>query len=439
MRTNIITHLIALLLPLCLSAQQTDTTKKWSLNECIENALKQNIDVRKSILTNMTNNINTNQAKKNILPTVSGSIRQNFSWQNETDASGFTGSNNSSYSVNSNILLYNGSRLNTLIKQAKIDMQKGLYDSESIKESISLSILNAYLQILYTEEQVNNAEKQIEATSEQLNLAEERYNLSIISRADLMQVKSQLASEELNLANKQSQYTIAKVTLMQLMELPVDNNFDIVHPEFGESLNSNLAPDANNIFAIALGIKPQVKSAEYQKQSAALNEKIAKAGFLPTISADAGIGTGYSSSTDQDYFRQLNDQISPSAGLTVSIPIFQKNQIKTNVSLAKINLQNAELSQTNTLNQLRKEIEQACVDVVSAQVEYEASKKQIEATKESYLLAEEKYKNGLLNAVDYLFEKTNMIVAESNYLQSKYNLIFSYKILNFYTGTPINL
>ncbi len=443
MKTKAIIILLILTLPFFLNAQQTETIQTWSLNDCIEYALTQNVQVRKSILTNITNELNANQAVNNKLPSVNSSIRQNFSWANTTDSetntSSFSGNNSTSYSVSSSVVLYNGSKLNTLINQAELDMQSGIYDSETIKESISLSILNAYLQVLFNEEQVKNAEKQIEATTEQLNLAEERLTLGIISRSDYLQVKSQLASEKLNLAKVQSQYSIAKITLMQLMELPINDNFAISHPELGESINANISPNAAEVYATALGIKPEVKSAEYQKEIAALNEKIAKAGFLPTVSADAGIGTGYSYFINTGYFGQLQDQISPSLGLSVSIPIFQKKQVKTNISLAKINYQNMELLEIDTKNQLRKEIEQACVDVVSTQIEYEASQEQLDATEESYLLAEEKYKNGLINSVDFIFEKTNMILAESEYLQSKYNLIFSYKILDFYTGNPIKL
>lgn len=443
MKTKTIIILLILILPLFLNAQQTKIKQTWSLNDCIEYALTQNIQVRKSILTNSTNELNTFQAVNNKLPSISGSIQQNFSWANttnsETSTSSFSGNNSSNYSVNSSVVLYNGSRLKILIKQAKLDMQSGIYDSETIKESISLSILNAYLQVLFNEEQVKNTEKQIEATTEQLNLAEERLTLSIISRSDYLQVKSQLASEKLSLAKAQSQYSITRISLMQLMELPISDNFAISHPEAGKSINTNLSPNATNVYAIALGIKPEVKSAEYQKEIAVLNEKIAKAEFLPTVSANAGIGTAYSNYNSTGYLGQLQDQISPSLGLSVSIPIFQKKQVKTNISLAKINYQNKELLEIDTKNQLRKEIEQACVDVVSAQIEYEASQEQLDATEESYLLAEEKYKNGLINSVDFLFEKTNMIVAESEYLQTKYNLIFSYKILDFYTGNPIKL
>jgi outer membrane protein len=318
-------------------------------------------------------------------------------------------------------------------------MQSGNYDSETIKESVTISILNAYLQVLFTAEQVKNAESKIESTVEQVNLARERLNLGIISQSDYLQVKSQLASEKLSLANANSQFAIARVNLMQLMELPVNDDFTIENPDLSESVNQNVLPVATDVYAIALEIKPQIKSAEYSKESAAINEKIAMAGYYPTLSAEAGIGTGYSNLSESGYFSQLNDQISPSVGLSLSIPIFQKKQVKTNISLAKINYRNAELQEIDTKNQLRKEIEQVCVDVVSAQIEYEASLEQYNSMLESYNLAEEKFKNGLINSVDFLYERTNYIVAESELLQSKFNLIFNYKILDFYTGNPITL
>lgn len=443
MTLKTIIFLIALHLSLLIQAQQTGTPEIWSLNDCISYALDQNVDVRKSILTNTTNQLNANQAANNRLPSVSGSVRQNFSWAKSTESntqnSTYNADNSTSYSLNSSIVLYNGSKLKNMIQQAELDMQSGIYDSEAIKESISLSILNNYLQVLFTEEQVTNAEKQIEATTEQLNLAQERLAVSIISRSDFLQVKSQLASEKLSLASARSQYAMAKVSLMQLMELPVKENFAIIHPKIDESINANLVPKSADIYAQALDIKPEVKSASYQKNSAALNEKIAKAGYIPTLSADAGIGTGYSKKLSTDYANQVRDQISPSVGLSLAIPIFQKRQVKTNVSLAKISYQTSELKEIETKNKLRKEIEQACLDVVSVQSEFEASKEQFEASTESYVLAEEKYKNGLINSVDFLFEKTNQIVAESTYLQTKYNLIFNYKILDFYMGNPINL
>lgn len=442
MKTKILIFL-TIIAPLFLRAQD-EAGKSWSLADCINYALTQNIQVRQSNLTIKTGEVNSEQAKAQLLPSVSASARQNFSWSNQEDlatgSSDFTGSNSSSLSVSSNVTLYNGSKLTNRIKQAGLELESSLYNSETIKESVQLNILNAFLQVLFADEQAKNARKQLESTTGQLNLAEERLNLSIISKSDYLQVKSQLASEKLSLANAESQLAIAKVSLMQMMELPVDNNFTIVNPGLDELANLNLSPNAADIYKIALEIKPQVKNAEAKKASAALDEKIARAGYLPTVSADAGLSTGYSNlNASSGYFSQLGNQVSPSIGVGISIPIFQKKQVKTSVSLAKIGIESAELDETNTKNQLRKEIEQACVDVVSAQTEFDASFEQYQSTLESYLLAEEKFKQGLINSVDFLFEKTNLIVAESQNLQSRYNLIFSYKILDFYSGVPISL
>src|ERR1035437_2046285 len=419
-------------------AEQDST---WTLQKCISYALTRNIQVRKSELTNPQNLVNAGEAKAQRFPSANASVSQNFYWtkSSATGEPGLTGSNGSNYSINTGVTVFNASKITTLIKQAELNIEGGKYSLETTKESISLSILDAYLQILYAEEQVHNSERQIESTTSELNLAEERLALQAIAQSDFAQVKSQLASEKLTLANSQSQLVIAKVTLEQLMELPVSDNFNIVHPDLTESLNQNRVPDVKSVYETALAIKPQIKNAAINKEIAFLDEKVAKAGLFPELSASAGISSGFSSLNNGSYFGQLNNGIYPSAGFMLSIPIYQKKQVKTSIALAKIGYQNAELSEFDTKNTLRKSIEQACVDVRSAQIKYEASKENYSATLEAEVLSDEKFKQGVINSVDYLVSKTNLIVAESDLLQSKYNLIVSYKILDFYMGISLSL
>ena len=413
----------------------------WTLEKCIEHAFSQNIQIRKSEISNQRFGVYAEEAKAQRLPSVNASANQNFNWsKSSTTGSGsLSGNNGSNFSVNSGVTIYNASRISNQIKQADLELQGGQYTLETTKESISLSILNAYLQVLYAEEQVKNSQKQIESTTGQLNLAGERLALQGISVSDYAQVKSQLASEKLTLANSESQLSIAKITLMQLMELPVRDNFNVSHPDLTKELNQSRIPDVKSVYATALSIKPQIKNASVNKEIAGLDEKIAKASFFPVLSASAGISSGYSSKATDVYFNQLNNGISPSAGFSLSIPIFQKMQAKTSVAVAKLGYTDAELNETDTKNQLRKSIEQACLDVTSAQIEYEASTENYKATQESSALSDEKFKQGIINSVDYLVTKTNLIVAESQLLQSKYNLIFSYKVLDFYMGIPISL
>jgi outer membrane protein len=415
--------------------------KVWTLQECIEYALNQNIQVRKSDLNNQSFQYYAAQAKAQRFPSVNAGITQSFSWSKDPTgvSSGYSGSNGTNYQVNSAVNLFNANRTNNQIRQANLDIAGGQYSLETTKESISLSILDAFLQVLYAEEQVKNSEKQMESTTSQLNLASERLALQVISQSDYAQVKSQLASEKLNLANAQSQLAIAKVNLEQYMELPVSDTFNIQHPNLEESMSEVKTPVVRTVFDTALAIKPQIKYAAVNKEIAALDEKIAKAGYYPSLSANAGISSNYSGITNSAYFNQLNNGILPSVSFSLSIPIFEKKQVKTNVAIAKIGYQNAELSELDTKNQLRKSIEQACQDVISARSKYEANQENFAATQEAAALSDEKFKQGIINSVDYLVSKTNLIVAESQLLQAKYNLIFSYKILDFYTGIPLSL
>ena len=417
--------------------------KSWTLEECINYALSKNVQIQKADLSNDQNQLYSDQAQANRLPSVNASVRESFSWYKGFDSAtgGYgNGSNSTNYTVNSSVALFNGEKLANKIKQAQLNLQSGHFYSESVKESVGLNILNAYLQVLYDVESVSNAEKQIVSTTEQLALAKERMDLGVISMSDYLQIKSELATEKSTLATAQSQLSIGKVTLMQLMELPVDPNFAVSSPNLDSLLVESGQPNAQEIYNLALGIKPQIKNAELTKESTMLNVKIAKADLLPSLSMDAGLSSGYSSvTTNSAYTAQLKDKINPSVGLSLSIPIFQKKQVKTNIAIANIAVSNAELDEINTKNQLRKDIEQACVDVVSAKGQYAASLEQKQSSQESYDVTTEKYKQGLLNSVDFLIQKTNLITSESKLLQSKFNVIFSYKVLDFYKGIPLAL
>jgi len=437
----LITALFLLTTGLSVQAQE----KTWTMQECISYALDKNIQVKKADLSINKNKLNADQAQANRLPSLGASVGQNFNWYKGFDSStgqygSSNGSNSTNYSLSSSVSLYNGQKLNNKIRQADLNLQAGQFYSETVKESLALSILNAYLQVIYAYESVSNAEKQIEATISQLALANERLELGGISRSDYLLIKSELATEKSTLADAQSQLSTDKVTLMQLMELPVDPNFKVSSPNLDSLLINGSQPDPQQIYNFALGIKPQIRNAELTKESARLDVRIAKADFLPSIYMNTGLSSSYSSiTTESGYASQLKNKINPAIGLSLSIPIFQKKQVKTNVSIATIAVSEAELDELNTKNQLRKEIEQACTNVVSAQFKYAASLEENQSTKESYDVSTEKFKQGLLNSVDYLFEKTKLITSESKLLQSKFNQIFSYKVLDFYKGIALTL
>jgi outer membrane protein len=417
--------------------------KVWSVDDCIQYALEKNIQVQKAKVNNDISQITLDYAKSAWYPSLSGSARENFDWSNQlnttTGSTVFKGTNGMNLSVNSGMTVFNGNKIHNSVKKAETDYEADRYNTDVIKESVSLNVLNAYLQVLYAEELVKNNEGQISSLEEQLNLADERLNLGVIANSDYLQVKSQLATEKQYLAIAQSQLAINKIALMQLMELTDTNDISIQRPNLDSLINQKRIPDPKEVYQVSLGIKPEVKNAELARKSSQISVDLARANFYPDLSLNAGISTLYSSSrTGSSFGYQIKDNMSPAIGVTASIPIFLNKQVRTNVAIARKNTNNAELDELNVKNQLRKAIEQACQDVVSSQIEYEASAEAYKAVKESYDVASEKYFQGLMNSVDFLIQKTSFISSESSFLQSKYRLIFSYKVLDFYSGQSLS-
>ncbi|MFN8256331.1 MAG: TolC family protein [Bacteroidales bacterium] len=413
----------------------------WTLPKCIDQAMQKNISIQEMSLSNETNQIQELQARAERFPSLNASVSQNFQWSRPVDLENNYGEyearNGTTFGINSSVVLYNGFRIKNSIKQAELSYKAGSYEVDALKESVSLQVLSAYLQVLYSEEQVKNTEKQIESTSQQLSLSEERLRLGSIAKSDYLQVKSELATENYTLASAQNQLAVNQVTLMQLMEIPVTPGFKIQRPDFDISKGYQYPVSSDSIYLLALGIKPQVKSSELNKQIAEIEISIAKAGYQPSLSLSAGINSSYQSGGANAYSNQLMNQMIPAVGINLSIPIYQNRQLKSSVARAKIGISDAGLQDLNTKNQLRKNIEQAAVDFNSAIIKYQASLDKFNSSTESYDVAQEKFKQGLLNSVDFLIQKTNLISAESELLQSKYNLVFSKKIIDFYAGIPL--
>lgn len=437
-RLIIVSALFVLLSPILKAQPQA-----YSLSDCISRALEYNLQVRQAGLTTEIKQINREQAIASRFPTLDASARQDFSWSDQVNSFGaydFKGYSGSSLSVNSGLVLFNGFRKENTIKQAALEYQGSVLDVEEMRQSISLQVLDNYLQVLYAGELVTNSKNQLLSTGSQLELAKERLDLRIISQADYLQVKAQEASEKLTLANAEKQLQLTRLNLMQLLELPVNDSFAIVTPDFSSAGKKALLADASGIYANALNFRPEVKSAALQKLIAGYDVEIAKSGFLPSLSMNAGIGTSFSSMAENLKFAsQLDHNLTPTIGLTLSVPIFQQKQVKSQVSIAKINAASAEISEQTTLNQLRKSIESSWVDVLSAEKEFDAGSEQYNATSASFDVATERFKQGVINSVDFLYEKTNLIIAESQLLQARYNLIFSYKVLEFYQGIALEL
>ena len=416
----------------------TAQAKQWSLTDCIGYALEQNIQVRKAGVSVSLGELNLKQSKDNMLPSLSASLSENLGWRQETNApdeTSWAGSSRTNASLSSGLTLFNGFQLKNQVRQAGLDLKSLQYSADQTMESISLNIMSAYLQVLYSEEQVTNAGNQAEATREELALAAERLSLGAIANSDYLQVKAQLASEESSLASAANSLKMAKLNLMQLMEYPVDEAFEIIRPDIDAIISTAPATDAASLYEEALRVKPQVKIASLNRENASIDLEIARGGFLPSLSLNAGMSTGFTGAAEMG--AQLKSGFSPSVGLSASIPIFRNNQTRASVTRAKYGITTAELDELNTRNQLRKEVEQAVLDAWSALINYQAALKRYDSSVENYNVSEEKFKLGAMNSVDFLIQKTNLTAAESNLLQAKYELVYSHKIIDFYRGVEL--
>jgi len=265
----------------------TAQAKQWSLTDCIGYALEQNIQVRKAGVSVSLGELNLKQSKDNMLPSLSASLSENLGWRQETNApdeTSWAGSSRTNASLSSGLTLFNGFQLKNQVRQAGLDLKSLQYSADQTMESISLNIMSAYLQVLYSEEQVTNAGNQAEATREELALAAERLSLGAIANSDYLQVKAQLASEESSLASAANSLKMAKLNLMQLMEYPVDEAFEIIRPDIDAIISTAPATDAASLYEEALRVKPQVKIASLNRENASIDLEIARGGFLPSLS-----------------------------------------------------------------------------------------------------------------------------------------------------------
>jgi outer membrane protein len=469
---------VVLILPQSLSFSQS---KKWTYKECLDFALEHNLTIKQSQLTNEITGYNLEKAKADRLPNLNFSGNQQFQFGGMIDPyTGLKTSNNNSssnYSLSTGVTISNGMQIANTIKMYQAQQKSNSYDIEKQKNDITLNILNAYLQVLLDKEQVMSAESQLQNSEALVDRARKLVNSGTKPINDLLQVQSQLATDKYTLAQDQNSLQLAKVSLMQFMELPVDSTFEITSPFIDDNLVlSSALKTSQLVYDTALQVLPEIKSSAIKIETSRYSYLIAKGAFFPQISLSGSIGTNYSSmvslmsnnpvsqtvevgylasnpaekvladetinqisTRSYPYMNQLKDNINKALGISISIPIFNRKQAKTNLSIANINLENAKLSLQSTKNQLRKEIEQNSADIIASRNKYLAAMEQVSMSKDSYKNAEAKFNLGMLSSTDLITQKVTLTQAELNYIQAKYENLFQSKISDFYQGREIVL
>jgi len=415
--------------------------KLWSLTDCINYAVNNNIIVKKTQLGQQTAAINLDQAKNNRLPAVSGNISANANHgsvinqitNNRVNQTTIT----NSMGVSASMPLYEGNKLNLQIERATLALeQNDLYVKEA-QNNITLSVLEAYLQALYQYENIAVAKNTALSSEEQLAQAQQKYENGAIAKIDLIEIETQHANNEYNVVLAKNQYENQVLTLKQLLELPPGTEFgiEIIQKE------DVSAPIANKeeVYRQALEQLPTTKIYEKQKELAQKDIQIAKSGFLPSLSLSGGINTGYSDRDTEKYMAQLKNNFGQTIGLSLNIPIFSRYQNKNNVALARLSESQADLDRKQAEKDLYTKIETAWHNATTRQAQEVASKKARDNAKLAYELAEKKHEFGNLTNTELLVSRNTYLNAEQTYLQNKYMVLLYQQLLNFYQGKEITI
>jgi outer membrane protein len=437
---------IALVLLLSFSALplRAQDTKAWTLRDCIEYALQNNIQIKTKEVSLETAEASLEQARAAQLPTLnfSSSFGANFrnvsTFNDYMEKSGLTSFSNN-FGLNSGMTLYQGGRLRNTVKQQQVQRDAAELNVESAGFDIELSVTQAYLQVLYNREALDLARQNEELSKKQVERGEQLFAAGSISRVELSQLKSQQASDQYQTVAAENTLESSRLKLKQLLELGLDNDFHIDFPEIDDAVIAAQIPSLVEAYDAAAATLPQLRSSELGIESADLGVKIAKGAGLPSLSLSAGISTGWNSGTGTTYFNQLGEKLGESLGLNLSIPIFNGKQVKTNVRKAQLQLVSARLQDESTRKQLLADLESVRNDAISAQKRYFAAKIQQQAATESYSLVSEQFDAGIKNTVELLTEKNNLLNATSQLLQAKYQAVLAEKILARYMNEPIEL
>jgi outer membrane protein len=430
--------------------------------------------LNQNIAANEINKINYTQSKANRLPNLNFSDAQSLTGTRSADpvTEQYTrrAISANSAGLTSTITLFNGSRNTNLIKENELNAEVGDADIKKIKNDLLLNVLAAYTQVLYAYEAVAIAQTQVNITKEHLSYIHKNVNAGNMPESNIIQMQAQLASDNAAEVNAQNQLQLAKVTLMQLMELPIQDDFDIERPQAIE-IDPDNRETASDIYNRALNSLPDIQSASLKTSSTEIGLKIAKAALMPKLMLSGNLSTDYSSAAsllsyqsivstghigylanDQSAIvdgpiyktsttasnyplsRQLNDNFTQGISLSLNVPLFNNLLFKSEVRRSQINIQIARLNETLTKNQVRKNIEIAYTDRQAAAKNFIATKKQLESEERSWREMEIKFKAGSINATDLFIEKANYSNAEIKHLQAKYEYTYKSKVVSFYMG-----
>lgn len=449
---NGLTACLALVTSLTALAQDSipASPKVWTLEDCIGYAIENNITIRQSRLNTESAAADIMAAKGNMFPSLSFSASQtvfNRPFQdNTTTISGteILTSNSStsytgSYGLNAQWTLFNGGRIRKTLKQNEIAYEQSKLDSQTQTNSILEAIASAYVQILYADESVKVNRNTLEVSIAQCERGKELLSAGSISAPDYAQLQAQVSNDRYQLVVSENSLADYKLQLKQLLELEPGEEMEIAIDSLSDMAAAAALPDKMEVYESALVSRPEIKAAELAVESSEMGVRLSRSGYYPSVSLSAGIGTNHTSGTDFTFAEQLKNGWNNSAGLTVSVPIFNNRQTKSSVQKAKLQYTYSQLELTAAKKDLYKTIEGIWLDAYSAQQQFTAAQDNVRSTEISYSLVNEQFGLGMKNTVELLTEKNNYLSAQQQLLQAKYMAILNTKLLQFYAEGTITM
>ncbi len=427
----------------------------WSLEDCINYAYEHNLQVKQSYLDVESAQDDLLQKKLSLFPSLNASASHNTGWGRSVDMATYRYTDKTTrqmyFSVNSDLTLFNGLQKVNDVRRQQFEYLAKKYNSDKIKNDISLNVAAAYLQILFNIELVNNAQRQVQITREQIERTKKQVEAGTLAKGNLLEIEAQGANEEVNLVTAKNRLTLSYLDLMQLLDLKADSTFDIEKPDLQITAKPELLP-VTYIYNTALGIMPEIKSAEYSLKSAERSLALAQGQRSPRLSVTGSYGNNYSdqikksfdpTSPDFNVTKPFWDQIADNRNFTMafrlSIPVFNGFQVSNYIKKSKIYKESANLTLEVEKNKLRKSIEKAYTDALAAYKTYEARKRSVDSYREAFKYASEKFNVGMVSATDFNVAKIQLSNAESDLAAAKFDYIFKTKILDFYLGKQLTL
>jgi len=471
-----INRFILLVVLTFLSVQPLIGQQPWSLEDCINHALENNIQIKQRKLSVDIARENLLQTRANQLPSLNANASHGYNFGRTIDpftnefASERVRSNN--FSLSTGLNLFSGFQLRNSIEQGRQELEASRFDVEKIENDISLAVASGYLQILFARELAEVAASNLEVTRQQVQQTRRLVEAGTLARGSLYTIEAQAATEELQLVNAENQLEISILNLAQLLDLADYQQFEIVVPEIDIDTFGEMEYSPMQIFSTAVNSQPDVRSAELRVASAEQGVKIARGARSPMLSFRGSYGTGYSGASREitdvmigepqpigltasgeavfgpsfDYITsikpfgdQLEDNLNRSLAFVLTVPIFNSFQTRASIGRSRIALENAALNNQLIRDQFFKNVQQAYADAQAALKRYNATTKNEQALQEAFRYIEQRFSLGMVNSLEYNDAKNRLTAAQSDLLQSKYEYVFRVKVLDFYLGIPISI